>query len=68
MLLMSGCEQATNQSAPATSSEATVHRYGYGREITEPAGEAVFNKACAQCHYGQDPRAPHTSMLRLMSH
>ncbi|MBI1180909.1 MAG: PQQ-binding-like beta-propeller repeat protein [Alphaproteobacteria bacterium] len=32
-----------------------------------PPGQAVYQRICANCHEGQVPKAPHKSMLEIMS-
>ena len=62
-----GCEEAPEADAVPVNEQLGVHSYGYARQIDEPAGKAVYEEYCATCHDGGDMRAPHKSMVRLMS-
>ncbi len=57
-LCVGGCaEQSTDQSADASS----------GKSSEADSGEAVFARACAACHDGNVPKAPHKDMIALMT-
>ncbi len=62
-----GCDQASDQDTVPVNKQLGVHSYGYERQINEPAGQSVYEEYCATCHNGGDARAPHKSMIRLMS-
>ena len=74
--LLAACDNGDNSDSsddkniylpdPGDSAEG-VHTYGYSRKIEEPRGEDVYEEACATCHDGGDYKAPHRSMLGLMS-
>jgi polyvinyl alcohol dehydrogenase (cytochrome) len=73
VLALAGCsepapEADTPTAAPTAANDRSgVHEYGYQQSITEEAGQAVYEEVCADCHDGGDFRAPHKSMVRLMS-
>ncbi len=56
VIALGGCGSDTAESTAATT------------EIgAERSGAAAYAEACAQCHQGQMPRAPHRNMLEIMS-
>lgn len=62
-----GCDEPAEHPDTTAVGAPAIHQYGYDQAINEEVGQALFKETCAQCHNGQDPRAPHTEMLRLMS-
>lgn len=69
LLALAACEESIQpqNASPQASERAEYHTYGYGRNLDEPAGEAVYEENCAGCHDGGVNRGPHKSMIRLMS-
>lgn len=53
-------------SAPAETPASTAAPMALPA-ATADAGKAVYQSVCASCHEGQMPKAPHISMLQIMS-
>ncbi len=66
-LVLTGCDQLSPEQETAFGDPERGHEYSYPQMIEEPRGEAVYEEYCAQCHDGGDFRAPHKSMIQLMS-
>ena len=65
LLLFSGT--ACSEQAAQTSSQAAQTPAQQNREDVQPAGQAAFERACATCHEGAVPKAPHKDMIALMT-
>lgn len=67
VLVLTGCGEGSEEPARLNSTDefqATTGDFGPREEMP---GAALYGRACAHCHAGQVPKAPHISWLEMMT-
>lgn len=65
--ICAGILACTDNSAPPTNTPPATQQAGQPVAQEQAAGQAVFDRACAACHDGAVPKAPHKDMIGLMT-